>query len=121
MANNVCSQCGAPVTSDGKFCPHCGAKVDDGVQRAEIKIDNVAEVKRADYEAQESLLRQKRMKSEMLRKRMQWIFAGTLAVIGVVLLIIGVVDKDHSFLAIGYGLGGLVGAGALALRAAFIK
>ena len=63
-----CPDCGASLTDDSRFCKYCGAKIDDGVKRVEVKIDkrieDVAEIKRASYEEQESLLRQKKLKHE---------------------------------------------------------
>lgn len=48
--SNVCSQCGAPLTTDSRFCSHCGAKVDDGIFRAEITINDKARVKAVELE-----------------------------------------------------------------------
>lgn len=51
------------MTDDSRFCKYCGAKIDDGVKRSEIKIDinkrieDVAEIKRAEYEEKESRAR----------------------------------------------------------------
>lgn len=73
MSKLVCSQCGAPVMDDSRFCSHCGAKIDDGVERKEIVIDNKAEVKRADYETLESIYRQKQMKRELARDKAAWV------------------------------------------------
>lgn len=58
-----CPDCGASLTDDSRFCKYCGAKIDDGVKRSEIKIDinehieDVAEIKRAEYEEKESRAR----------------------------------------------------------------
>ena len=119
MSRTVCSQCGAPLLDDSKFCSHCGAKVDDGIFRAEIKIDEVAENRRADYETQESALRQKQMKSDLRRNKVRWILIGLVGAIGVALFISAIVSK--SVLVMVYGMLAIVYAGYLAIKAAFRK
>ena len=56
-----CPACGAHLSDESRFCSYCGAKIDDGVKRAEIRIEHrtedVAEVIRAQYEERESQLR----------------------------------------------------------------
>lgn len=66
-----CPNCGSPIKTDGKFCTYCGAKLPDDVKRVEVKIDNTAEIARAEYEAQESQLRQKKMKRELRKEQMR--------------------------------------------------
>lgn len=94
MSKVVCSQCGAPVTSNSKFCSHCGAKIPDDVFRAEIRIDNTAEIQRAQYETEESKFRQKQMKSDMIKNRIVWILIGLIAFIGIVLFSMVFFDRD---------------------------
>lgn len=119
MSRVVCSQCGAPLLDDSKFCSHCGAKVDDGIFRAEIKIDDVAENRRADYETQESALRQKQMKSDLRRNKVRWILIGLVGAIGVALFVCGILGGWTSN--IFYGMLVIVYAGYLAIKAAFRK
>ena len=65
-----CTECGASIQDDSKFCRYCGAKiVMDDLKRVEVKIDNTAEIKRADYEEQERLLRQEKMKRELKKEK----------------------------------------------------
>lgn len=65
-----CTECGASIQDDSKFCRYCGAKIIvDDLKRVEVKIDNTAEIKRADYEEQESLLRQEKMKRELKKEK----------------------------------------------------
>lgn len=68
-----CPDCGATLTEDSKFCKYCGAKIDDGVKRSEIRIDkrieDVAEIKRADFEERESALRVKKMERELRQQK----------------------------------------------------
>lgn len=82
-----CPNCGAEV-QDGKFCKYCGASLPDPTKRVEVKIDkkveNVAEIKRAEYEAAESKLRQKKMKQDMRKGKVKWIIIGILALICVI-------------------------------------
>lgn len=37
MAEGKCPNCGAGITSGGKFCAFCGTKLPDDVQRVEIE------------------------------------------------------------------------------------
>ena len=64
-----CPNCGSAVKDEGKFCSYCGAKLPDDTKRVEVKIDNTAEIKRAEYEEQESLLRQKKMKHDLAKEK----------------------------------------------------
>ena len=95
MNKSVCSQCGAPVMSDSKFCSHCGAKIDDGVERKEIVIDNKAEVMRAGYETKESDVRQKKEKMELIKFKATWVFIGVLFLISVVVFIWSLVRLNN--------------------------
>lgn len=65
-----CTECGASIQDDSKFCKYCGAKIImDDTKRVEVKIDNTAEIKRADYEEQESKLRQEKMRRELRKEK----------------------------------------------------
>lgn len=85
-----CPDCGASLTDDSRFCKYCGAKIDDGVKRVEVKIDkrieDVAEVKRAEYEAKESELRQKKMKKDMKHHSVKWKVLGVIALVGLIMI-----------------------------------
>lgn len=65
-----CPSCGAAV-QDGKFCKYCGAKLPDDTKRVEVHIENVAEMKRADYETKESKLRQREMEAEFRSRKVK--------------------------------------------------
>lgn len=83
-----CTECGASIQDDSKFCRYCGAKIlDENLKKIEVKIDNTAEIKRATYEEQESLLRQKKMKRELRMKGLKWKICGVLFLIGLILLV----------------------------------
>ncbi len=83
-----CTECGASIQDDSKFCRYCGAKVtDENLKKIEVKIDNTAEIKRASYEEQESLLRQKMMRRELRMKTLKWKICGVLFLIGLILLV----------------------------------
>ena len=78
-----CTECGASIQDDSKFCKYCGAKiVQEDLKRVEVKIDNTAEIKRASYEEQESAIRQKMMKRELRRKGLKWKICGGIFLIG---------------------------------------
>ena len=63
-----CPNCGA-VIKEGKFCNYCGAKLPDDTKRVEVniskRIEDAAEMKRADYEADESRLRQREERARL--------------------------------------------------------
>ena len=69
-----CPNCGAAV-KEGKFCNYCGAKLPDDTKRVEVnvnkRIEDVAEMKRADYETDESKLYQRKMKAEFRAKKVR--------------------------------------------------
>lgn len=65
-----CTECGASIQDDSKFCKYCGAKVvAEDLKRVEVKIDNTAEIKRAEYEERESRLRQIKMERELRKEK----------------------------------------------------
>lgn len=68
MAIN-CPNCGSAIKDNGKFCSYCGVKLPDDTKRVEIKIDNTAEIRRAEYEEKESQLRQKKMERELRKEQ----------------------------------------------------
>ena len=80
-----CTECGAAIKDDSKFCNYCGAKLPDPTKRIEVnvnkRIEDVAEMKRADYEEQESLLRQKQMKRDLRKGKVKWIACGIVALL----------------------------------------
>lgn len=62
-----CPNCGAAV-KEGNFCNYCGAKLITDPKRVEIKIDqrieDIADLKRVEYEEQESRIRQRQAVEE---------------------------------------------------------
>ena len=82
MASFKCPDCGATLTDDSRFCKYCGAKIDDGVKRMEInvnkKIEDIAEIKRAEREEKEFLRRERKEKAANIAK---WTRRGILAAI----------------------------------------
>lgn len=125
MSKSVCSQCGAPVMSDSKFCSHCGAKINDGVERKEIVIDNKAEVMRASYETKESDVRQRKEKIELVKFKATWVFIGVLFLISVAVFIwslVGLNNKETgSGLMLFCGMWGLAICVILTLKNLFRK
>ena len=83
-----CPDCGAPITDDSRFCNHCGAKLDDGVKRMEVninkRIEDVAEMKRADYEEKESKLRLKQEERKIKQNKAKHLVCYILLIIGVI-------------------------------------
>lgn len=45
-----CSQCGASIESGSKFCRFCGTQVPDNTFRAEVKFEDVAQLRQAELE-----------------------------------------------------------------------
>jgi uncharacterized membrane protein YvbJ len=83
-----CTECGASIQDDSKFCKYCGAKVvQENLKRVEVKIDNTAEIKRAEYEEKESRLRQIKMERELRKeKRRPYVIAAKVfSVVGPIL------------------------------------
>lgn len=65
-----CTECGAAIQDDSKFCKYCGAKIVlDQTKKIEVKIDNAAEIRRAEYEEKESKLRQIKMERELRKEK----------------------------------------------------
>jgi DNA-directed RNA polymerase subunit RPC12/RpoP len=81
-----CTECGASIQDDSKFCKYCGAKIVlDQTKKIEIKIDNTAEVRRASYEEEESKIRQKAMKRELRMKGLKWKICGGIFLAGLLM------------------------------------
>lgn len=90
------------MTDDSRFCKYCGAKIDDGVKRSEIKIDinkrieDVAEIKRAEREERESLRRERKEKAQTIGKWIRRGFLIALLLTGLIMLLIR--NSDVKFL-----------------------
>lgn len=90
-----CTECGASIQDDSKFCKYCGAKIEDkNLKRVEVKIDNTAEIKRAEYEEKESELRQKMIKRELRMKSLKWKICGVLFLIGLIMALPGLLNPS---------------------------
>lgn len=122
MAEYRCPACGAYITTEGRFCSHCGAKIDDGVQRSEIRIDqhiqNDAEVRRAQYEEQESQLRQQQIKGEIRSKKAKHIILFVLLGLSVLCLTTGILagllfDEDFYRIAFTGGICSFAAGGTI--------
>ena len=87
-----CPNCGA-VVKEGKFCNYCGAKLPDDTKRVEVniskRIEDVAEMRRADYETDESKLKQRQMKAEFTSRKVRRWTCLILLVVCAVMFIIG--------------------------------
>lgn len=91
-----CPNCGA-VVKEGKFCNYCGAKLPDDTKRVEVninkRIEDVAEIKRAEYETKESELHQKKVNAQFrARKVRRWSCLIALAIC-IVLVLIAIPNK----------------------------
>ena len=88
-----CPACGAAV-KEGRFCIYCGAKLPDDTKRIEIskRIEDVAEMKRADYETEESLLRQREAKIKLSQLKAKRVSSLVALILSVIVLIIGITN-----------------------------
>lgn len=101
-----CTECGAALQDDSKFCRYCGAKVvQEDLKRVEVKIDNTAEIKRAGYEEKESELRQKMMARELRMKNLKWKICGVIFLIGLIMQFPAIIHNDQP--APGYSILGI--------------
>lgn len=112
-----CTECGASIQDDSKFCKYCGAKiVQEDLKRVEVKIDDTAEIRRAGYEEAESKIRQKMMKRELRTKGLKWKICGVLFLIGFSVLIPAIISGEvHSRQATGIEIAGMALCGIVVL------
>ena len=112
-----CPNCGAAVTDESKFCNYCGAKLPDDTKRVEVninkRIEDVAEMKRADYETDESKLKQRKMQAEFRAKKVRRWACLILLAISVVFALPAIFNWTRSPALILIGLFGGVFAGLL--------
>ena len=80
-----CTNCGASVTDDSKFCKYCGAKIEDNTQHIEVSgtvnqnvthrfaFNSEARIRKieAKKELEAEKLRQETLRAEIQRKREQ--------------------------------------------------
>ena len=104
MANFKCPDCGATLTDDSKFCKYCGAKIDDGVKRVEVnvnkRIEDIAEMRRAEREERESLRREKKEKAATVWKWIKVAIVLIVLCVGVCLMLTG----DQTYMMDGFFL-----------------
>ena len=88
-----CPSCGSPV-KEGQFCNYCGAKLPDDTTRVEVNVnqrfEDVAEIKRTEYESAESKRREEERLNARSTKRKACI---VLAVVLSLITIIGIIIK----------------------------
>lgn len=99
MKTFKCPDCGASISEDSQFCKYCGAKIDDGIKRSEIninkRIEDVAEIRRADFEERESALRVKKMERELQQQKISRISVLVLFGLFVLGTILSIVFRDY--------------------------
>ena len=115
-----CPHCGA-VIKEGKFCNYCGAKLPDDTKRVEVKIDkrieDVAEVKRAEYEEKESALRQKQMKRDLKTGNAKIVFL----LIGILCFVLFILSSAKGWPLIVTGLSALASIVGFSIFYVFMK
>lgn len=93
-----CTECGASIQDDSRFCKYCGAKVtQEETRRVEVKIDNTAEIRRAEYEEKESQLRQKKMERELRKEKRKPYIIGAKVLSVVIPFVIGFIMRRDPF------------------------
>ena len=105
-----CPNCGASIVEGSRFCVFCGTTIkEDATHRAEVRIEDVAEVHRADYETRESRIRESEMKHDLRWKLLKRYLSIAWCVITVLLLLVGfILDKTgDDYNAIGFSITGL--------------
>ena len=104
-----CTECGALIQDDSKFCKYCGAKVvQEDLKRVEVKIDNTAEIKRAEYEEKESKLRQIKMERELRKeKKRPYVIGAKVASILIPLALSYAFRKDVGMMFVSMGIGAM--------------
>ena len=99
MRTFKCPDCGASISEDSQFCKYCGAKIDDGIRRSEItinkRIEDVAEIKRADFEERESALRVRKMERELRQQKISRISILILFGLFFLATILSIVFRDY--------------------------
>ena len=91
-----CTECGASIQDDSKFCKYCGAKIVlDQTKKIEVKIDDTAEIKRAGYEEEESKIRQKAMKRELRMKGLKWKICGGIFLAGLLMMLPDLINGGY--------------------------
>lgn len=85
-----CPNCGASIVEGSRFCVFCGAAVQaDNTQRAEVRIEDVAEVQRADNETRMSYIREKEMVHDLRWKLFKRYLMIAWFTVGIILFVIG--------------------------------
>lgn len=101
-----CPSCGA-VIKEGKFCNYCGAKLPDDVKRSEVVvrkyIEDAAEIKRADYESEESKLRRMEMLREFKARKVKCISLIVLFILSVLLFFVSAIFYKQAW-SVGTGI-----------------
>lgn len=105
-----CTECGAALQDDSKFCRYCGAKVvQEDLKRVEVKIDNTAEIKRAGYEEKESELRQKMMARELRMKNLKWKVTFGFNIVGIIIILLSLIIPDMGTAGVMTGIPFIIG------------
>lgn len=100
-----CPNCGASIVEGSRFCVFCGTTIkEDTTHRAEVRIEDVAEVRRADYETRESRIREQEMTHDLRWKLLKRYLSIAWCVITALLFLVGfILDKTgNDYNAIGF-------------------
>ena len=80
-----CPQCGASIEAGSKFCAHCGTQLPDDVQKAHVKIEDMAELKRLELEVKKLEMEKEQKKR---KRRNRKIVCLIIALIGAALMLL---------------------------------
>lgn len=91
MAATKCPSCGAGILEgSGKFCSFCGALLPDDIHRAELKIENVSDMARLEFEREQARKQEekekKAKKAKLIRSVLSIIIPAIMLLTGVLML-----------------------------------
>ena len=87
MAATKCPSCGAGILEgSGKFCSFCGALLPDDIHRAELKIENVSDMARLEFEREQARKQEekekKAKKAKIIRSMSSVVVPGIMLFVG---------------------------------------
>lgn len=107
-----CPNCGG-IVKEGRFCNYCGTELPDDTKRVEVNInkhiEDVAEIKRAEYEERESRLRQKQEEAKFIKEKVRRISLLVLLGICFIFSVYGLIINPTTGLAAALAAFGVIG------------
>lgn len=105
-----CPNCGAGILKDsGQFCSFCGAKLPDNVHRSEIRIENVSELERIQFEREQAERQEQKELAEKKKRRRLNLLKLSIPVAFAIMGLIGQLSGDNWTTMFGYAMAVLIG------------